>query len=536
MTDWHGIDAIDAAIQSTKKFFFSPFSWNKWIKIAIVLFLVGGGGYSFSPGSYNPQQFIAPSEGVDPFDTAVLSEIMDFMDEYLYLILAAIILTLIFILVFAYIHSVFRFVLIESLVNNDVRIIEYAKNNLWHGAQLFIARGTLGLLLILIILGGLSAFVMFTPDVSSSVPAPAPTIIAMVLAGIGGIFVLSIVFSILGSFISLSAPVMIYGHMNIVSAFSLVVRNSIKDYKQILVYWFIRIILGIAVGIVVRIVALIIGLIVGFILLIMGIALVAFFAALGLSWSANIVLIGAGILILIIVMLILVLFIQFVTAPVPVFLEYHLLIFTGRWLCGINIPFYVWDDKPTIIDAGRSDMPDDSAPIVDRRHGTENNITPNLPVYPTQDNTIIQETKKMKKAIIETNKGTITIELFVDDAPNTVENFVTLINKGFYDGLKFHRVIPNFMIQGGCPKGTGTGGPGYTINCEINRRKHETGTLSMAHAGKNTGGSQFFITHSPQPHLDGVHTVFGQVIDGMDVVNAIKQGDVMQKVTISESV
>ncbi|MCK5661245.1 MAG: peptidylprolyl isomerase [Methanosarcinales archaeon] len=140
----------------------------------------------------------------------------------------------------------------------------------------------------------------------------------------------------------------------------------------------------------------------------------------------------------------------------------------------------------------------------------------------------------MKKAIIETNKGTMTIELFVDDAPNTVDNFEKLINKGFYDGLKFHRVIPNFMIQGGCPQGTGTGGPGYSINCEINSRKHETGTLSMAHAGKNTGGSQFFITHSPQPHLDGVHTVFGQIIDGMDVVNAIKQGDVMEKVTVVE--
>ena len=140
----------------------------------------------------------------------------------------------------------------------------------------------------------------------------------------------------------------------------------------------------------------------------------------------------------------------------------------------------------------------------------------------------------MKKAIIETDKGNITVELFDKDAPNTVANFVKLINKGFYNGLTFHRVLPNFVIQGGCPKGNGTGGPGYTIKCEINPRKHQTGTLSMAHAGKNTGGSQFFITHSPQPHLDGVHTVFGQVIDGMDVVNAIKQGDVIEKLTVVE--
>ncbi|OPY20256.1 MAG: peptidyl-prolyl cis-trans isomerase A (rotamase A) [Methanomethylovorans sp. PtaU1.Bin093] len=142
----------------------------------------------------------------------------------------------------------------------------------------------------------------------------------------------------------------------------------------------------------------------------------------------------------------------------------------------------------------------------------------------------------MKKAIIETEKGNIVLELFEKDAPKTVANFEKLIKQGFYDGLTFHRVIPNFVIQGGCPKGNGTGGPGYTIKCETkgNPRKHGKGALSMAHAGKDTGGSQFFITHSPQPHLDGVHTVFGQVIEGMDVVNKIKPKDVMKKVTISE--
>lgn len=140
----------------------------------------------------------------------------------------------------------------------------------------------------------------------------------------------------------------------------------------------------------------------------------------------------------------------------------------------------------------------------------------------------------MKKAVIETEKGNIVLELFEEDAPNTVANFVSLINKGFYDGLTFHRVIPNFVIQGGCPIGDGTGGPGYTIKCEINPRKHLTGTLSMAHAGRDTGGSQFFITHSPQPHLDGVHTVFGQVIEGMEVVNSIEQGDVMRRVRVIE--
>ena len=141
----------------------------------------------------------------------------------------------------------------------------------------------------------------------------------------------------------------------------------------------------------------------------------------------------------------------------------------------------------------------------------------------------------MKKATMETEKGTIILELFPNEAPGTVANFEKLANSEFYDGLTFHRVIPNFVIQGGDPNGNGTGGPGYTINCETegNPHKHGTGALSMAHAGKDTGGSQFFITHSPQPHLDGVHTVFGQVIEGMDVVNAIRQGDKMTKVRVT---
>ncbi|MDR3291655.1 MAG: peptidylprolyl isomerase [Methanobrevibacter sp.] len=139
----------------------------------------------------------------------------------------------------------------------------------------------------------------------------------------------------------------------------------------------------------------------------------------------------------------------------------------------------------------------------------------------------------MKKALIETKKGNIELELFDKDAPNTVANFEKLAKEGFYDGLTFHRVINDFVIQGGCPKGNGTGGPGYTIKCEINHNKHGIGALSMAHAGKDTGGSQFFITHSPQPHLDSAHTVFGKVINGMDTVNKIKQGDKMIKVTIT---
>jgi peptidyl-prolyl cis-trans isomerase B (cyclophilin B) len=146
-----------------------------------------------------------------------------------------------------------------------------------------------------------------------------------------------------------------------------------------------------------------------------------------------------------------------------------------------------------------------------------------------------------KKAVFETNRGTIELELYADEVPNTVANFEKLANAGFYDGTTFHRVIPNFMIQGGDPyskdgKGrVGTGGPGYTIKCEThkNTHKHIAGTLSMAHAGKDTGGSQFFICHSPQGHLDGVHTVFGQVTKGMDVVNAIKGNDQVTSIRVT---
>ncbi len=145
----------------------------------------------------------------------------------------------------------------------------------------------------------------------------------------------------------------------------------------------------------------------------------------------------------------------------------------------------------------------------------------------------------MTRALFKTEVGNINIEFFSNDAPNTVNNFTKLINDGFYDGLAFHRVIPGFMAQGGCPntrEGStgmpGTGGPGYNIKCEINQNKHLKGSLSMAHAGKDTGGSQFFIVYEPQPHLDGVHTVFGKT-DDMDVVLKLTNGTRILKATLN---
>ncbi len=144
---------------------------------------------------------------------------------------------------------------------------------------------------------------------------------------------------------------------------------------------------------------------------------------------------------------------------------------------------------------------------------------------------------KAYRAQIETAHGTIELELYPQYAPRTVNNFVFLAREGFYDGVKFHRVIANFVIQGGDPTGSGSGGPGYSFADEVknNPLKHETGVISMANAGPNTNGSQFFITHSPQPHLNGRHTVFGKVVAGQDAVNAIRQGDQMIRVTIIES-
>lgn len=144
--------------------------------------------------------------------------------------------------------------------------------------------------------------------------------------------------------------------------------------------------------------------------------------------------------------------------------------------------------------------------------------------------------KKSYQITMETNKGTIEIKLHPEFAPKTVNNFVFLAREGYYDGVTFHRVISNFVIQGGDPTGTGMGGPGYKFADEFqgNPLKHETGSLSMANAGPGTNGSQFFVTHSPQPHLDGRHTVFGKVTNGQDVVDAIRQGDKMTRVTVSE--
>ena len=145
----------------------------------------------------------------------------------------------------------------------------------------------------------------------------------------------------------------------------------------------------------------------------------------------------------------------------------------------------------------------------------------------------------MKTATIFTEKGNMKVELFEKDAPNTVKNFCDLAKKGFYDGLTFHRVIPDFVIQGGCPEGTGSGGPGYKIKCELDggNQFHDKGILSMAHAGKDTGGSQFFICHSRKntAHLDRRHTCFGKVVEGLEVIDSIREDDEINKIEIQET-
>jgi peptidyl-prolyl cis-trans isomerase B (cyclophilin B) len=156
--------------------------------------------------------------------------------------------------------------------------------------------------------------------------------------------------------------------------------------------------------------------------------------------------------------------------------------------------------------------------------------------YSSYPNMVI-DTSKIYQTTIKTEKGDIELDLFAAEAPKTVNNFVFLARDKFYDGLTFHRVIPGFMAQGGCPDGDGRGGPGYRFEDETDGelQKHETGSLSMANAGPNTNGSQFFICHAPQPHLDGRHTVFGKVTRGIEVVTSLQNGDVISEVIITES-
>lgn len=145
---------------------------------------------------------------------------------------------------------------------------------------------------------------------------------------------------------------------------------------------------------------------------------------------------------------------------------------------------------------------------------------------------------KMKKAAIHTAKGVMKVEFFEKDAPKTVNNFIKLSKEGYYDGLNFHRVLPDFVIQGGCPDGTGAGGPGYSIDCELDgdNQYHDRGVLSMAHAGRNTGGSQFFVCHSRTntAHLDRNHTCFAKVYEGLEVIDLIEQGDKIEKIVVTE--
>lgn len=152
-----------------------------------------------------------------------------------------------------------------------------------------------------------------------------------------------------------------------------------------------------------------------------------------------------------------------------------------------------------------------------------------------------EELNSFQYAVIKTNKGEIVIKLYPKETPESVANFAYLANKGFYNGLTFHRVIPNFVIQGGCPNGTGTGGPGWSIKCECDKNihRHKRGSLSMAHAGRDTGGSQFFICHSAQPHLDGVHTIFGDILENSNesfqTLDNIRANDIIESIEIKQS-
>jgi peptidyl-prolyl cis-trans isomerase B (cyclophilin B) len=166
--------------------------------------------------------------------------------------------------------------------------------------------------------------------------------------------------------------------------------------------------------------------------------------------------------------------------------------------------------------------------------GTPESVLPTSPKQYSSPPSMVIDSNKQYTATIETEKGNIVLELFAKDVPVTVNNFVFLARDGFYTNTSFHRVIPGFMAQGGDPTGTGTGSAGYRFADEFTSHKHETGTLSMANSGTDTNSCQFFITYAPQPHLDGKHSVFGQLIEGMDVLEKIENGDTIKQITIEE--
>jgi len=176
-------------------------------------------------------------------------------------------------------------------------------------------------------------------------------------------------------------------------------------------------------------------------------------------------------------------------------------------------------------------QPDDAANAGDAR--IETVATRNRPADYRR---ALARTGKRVLAVVNTDKGAFTIELLPEAAPLNVDNFVQLARRGFFNNISFHRVVPNFVVQGGDPRGDGNGGPGYQIRCEINEEPYARGAVGMALSGKDTGGSQWFVTHSPQPHLDGSYTVFGRVINGMEVIDRIARGDHIRTITVTEDV
>ncbi|MBE0524149.1 MAG: hypothetical protein IBX40_07445 [Methanosarcinales archaeon] len=336
---WHSIDVVDDAFEKTKKALIEPFSFWKWMKLGIIIFLIGGSGYApsnFNTGGFNSGNF----KGGDYQSPAISDfpgEISQFLDQYLTIILLIIGLILLLILIFSYISNIMEFVFVNSLVTNQVRFWEYSRKYLRPGFNLFIIR--ILLMLAFIVLLVMSMLPILLPILNSPENIGIGFIFSIIIWVILILLVFAIIFGIIGSFINLSIPLAMYHNLGIIAAFKKIATRFRGDWKQILVYWLVRFVLGIAVAIIIGIAGLILFLIVFGIIALVGALLYFVLGAIGLGWG-DLLFLVVFIPYLMIAFIVLMLFILFLIVPGRVFLKYHMLTFLQAWYTEATIPFF----------------------------------------------------------------------------------------------------------------------------------------------------------------------------------------------------
>ncbi|HUW66692.1 MAG TPA: hypothetical protein VMW20_01450 [Candidatus Nanoarchaeia archaeon] len=333
---WHSIDVVDNAFDKTKKALIEPFSFWKWIKLGIIIFLMGGiGGFNFNPSGFNNRNY--GNEGIMPSAGDISAQISQFLQQYLMVILIIAGLVLLLILIFSYISNIMEFVFVHSLVTNKVRFWEYSRKYLRLGFNLFIIR--ILLMLAFFVLLGISMLPLLLPILDSPENIGIGFIFSIIIWVIFIFLVLAIIFGIIGSFINLSIPLAMYHNLGIIAAFKKITARFRADWKQILVYWVVRSVLGIAVTIIIGIVALIFFIIVFGISALVGVLLYFVLGAIGLGWSDPLFWV-VFIPYFLIAYIVLMLSTLFIIVPGPVFLKYHMLTFLQVWYTEATIPFF----------------------------------------------------------------------------------------------------------------------------------------------------------------------------------------------------